>query len=66
MAAKKKSYVVVKKPKEFLDKTPKAKDVTLAKDAKGYFVYTHRWASQRYKTPGSIPKRIIEFCESTA
>jgi hypothetical protein len=63
--AKKKTYVVVTKPKEFLAKTTKAKGVTLAKDKKGYFVYTHRWASKRFKTIASIPKKIIEFCEST-
>ncbi|MBK7362762.1 MAG: hypothetical protein IPJ01_10740 [Micavibrio sp.] len=61
----KKSYTVVTKPKEFLAKTPKANGVTLAKDKKGYFVYTHRWASKRFKTILSIPKSIIEFCEST-
>lgn len=64
-AAAKKSYTVVTKPKEFLAKTPMASKVTLAKDKKGYFVYTHRWASKRYKTIMSIPKSIIEFCEST-
>ena len=48
--ATKKIYTVVAKPKEFLDKTPKAKGCTLAKDKDGYFVYTHRWASKRYKT----------------
>lgn len=64
--AKKKSYTVVTKTKEFLAKTPKAKDVTLAKDKDGYFVYTHRWASKRFKTINSIPKKIIEFCESTS
>ncbi len=62
---KKKSYVVVTKTKEFLAKTPKAKGCTLAKDKNGYFVYTHRWASKRFKTIAAIPKKIIEFCEST-
>lgn len=66
MAKKKtKSYKVVTKPKEFLAKTPKATGCTLAQDKDGYFVYTHRWASKRYKTIMSIPKSIIEFCEST-
>lgn len=64
-AAAKKSYTVVTKPKEFLAKTPKAKSVTLAKDKKGYFVYTHRGASKRYKTIMSIPKSVIEFIEIT-
>ena len=61
----KKSYTVITKPAEFLAKTPKATGCTLAKDSKGYFVYTHRWASKRYKTIGAIPKSIIVFCEST-
>lgn len=61
----KKSYIVVIKPKEFLTKTSKAGGVTLAKDKKGYFVYSHRGASKRYKTIMSIPKSVIEFIEST-
>lgn len=62
-----KTYKVVTKTAEFLAKTPKAKGVTLAQDSRdgGYFVYTHRWASKRFKTINSIPKKIIEFCEST-
>ncbi len=63
--ATKKTYTVVAKPKEFLAKTPKATGCTLAKDKEGFFVYTHRWASKRYKTIALIPKKIIEFCEST-
>lgn len=63
--ATKKTYVVVTKTKEFLAKTPKARGCTLAKDKNGYFVYTHRWASKRFKTITAIPKNIIEFCEST-
>jgi len=61
----KKTYTVVTKPKEFLAKTSKASGVTLAKDSKGYFVYTHRAASKHYKTIMSIPKSVIEFIEST-
>lgn len=64
--ATKKTYTVVKKTPTFLAKTSKAKDVTLAHDKDGYFVYTHRWASKRYKSIGLIPKSIIEFCESTS
>ena len=64
--ATKKTYTTISKPAEFLAKTPKAKSVTLAKDKDGYFVYTHRWASKRYKSIGLIPKSIIEFCESTS
>lgn len=63
--AKKKNYTVITKPKEFLAKTPKAKGVTLAKDSKGYFCYTHRGCSKRYKTIAAIPKSVIEWVEST-
>lgn len=63
----KKDYISVTKPKVFLDKSPKAKSVSLFQDIKTkmYFVKTHRWQSKQYKTIGSIPKSIIEFCEST-
>jgi len=63
--AKKKTHTVVTKPKEYLDKTPKAKGCTLAKDKDGYFCYTHRARSKSYKTIMSIPKSVIEFIEST-
>jgi hypothetical protein len=62
---KKKNYVVVTKPTEFLAKTPKASGVTLAKEKAGYFCYTHRCRSKSYKTPGAIPKSVIVFVEST-
>lgn len=65
MAKKKKNYTVVTKPKEFLDKTPRAKGCTLAKDKDGYFCYTHRARSKSYKTIKLIPKSVIEFIEST-
>lgn len=55
----------IPKPKEFLAKTPKAKGVSLSKDSKGYFCYTHRARSKSYSTPGAIPKTTIEFIEST-
>ena len=61
----KKKHTVVKKTPEFLSKTPKAKGVTLAQDKDGYFCYTHRAASKRYKTIKAIPKSVIEFIEST-
>jgi len=56
---------IIKKTKEFLAKTPKAEDVSLAKDADGYFVMTHRWRSKSYQTIEDIPKSIIIKCEST-
>lgn len=63
--AKKASYTIVKKPQTFLDKTPKAKGVTLAKDGKGYFIFTHRSKSGHYGSISGIPKSIIEQIEST-
>lgn len=60
-----KSYKVITKPKEFLEKTPKSKGVTLAQDKNGFFCYTHRAASKRYKTIKAIPKSVIEFIDST-
>lgn len=67
--AKKKSKaptsVSVKKTPEFLAKTPKAKSVPLKKDKDGFYVGSHRWRSNSYKTINSIPKKIIEFAEST-
>ncbi len=63
--AKTKTHTVVTKPKEFLDKTSKARGVTLAKEKAGYFCYTQRARSKSYKTIGSIPKSVIEFIEST-
>lgn len=68
MATKKKStkkHTVVSKPKEFLEKTSKAKGVTLAKDSDGFFCYTHRARSKSYKTIKAIPKSVIEFIESS-
>lgn len=62
---KNKSYKIVAKTKDFLSKTDKAKGVTLAKDAKGYFIYTHRAASKRFPSIAAIPKKTIEFIEST-
>ena len=55
----------ISKPAAFLKKTPKAKGVSLSKDAKGYFCYTHRARSKSYSSAGAIPKSIIEFIEST-
>lgn len=69
MATKKKNsskkHTIVSKPKEFLEKTSKAKGVTLAKDGDGFFCYTHRSRSKSYKTIKAIPKSVIEFVEST-
>ena len=63
--AKAKSHTVITKPQSFLDKTPKARGVTLAKDKDGYFCYTHRCRSKSKKTIAEITKKEIEFIEST-
>jgi len=39
--------------------------MSLGSDAKGYFVYTHRWRSESFKSPEAIPAKILKFCEST-
>lgn len=41
------------------------REVSLGRDSKGYFVYTHRCRSGSYKTPHAIPKSKIEFVGST-
>jgi len=41
------------------------KEVSLGKDSKGFFVYTHRFRSASYKTPHDIPKSKIKFTAST-
>lgn len=40
-------------------------DCSVGKDAKGYFVYTHRARSKSYESPAKIPKKDIEFIDST-
>jgi hypothetical protein len=40
-------------------------EVSLGKDKKGYFVYTHRARSDSYASPHDIPKSKIEFIGST-
>lgn len=41
------------------------KDVSLGRDANGYYVYTHRCRSKSYPTPHDIPERRIKFVAST-
>lgn len=43
----------------------KAHGVSLKKDAKGYFVHTHRARSKSYPTVDDIPKDDVDFIEST-
>jgi len=37
----------------------------LGADKNGFYVYTHRAASKRYKTIDKIPQKDIDFIEST-
>jgi len=39
--------------------------VGLGADKDGFFVYTHRAASERYATPEKIPQKDIDFIETT-
>jgi hypothetical protein len=64
-------YILHEKKKDF-ENSPKPDDlkdvmsgVSLGKDKKGYFVYTHRCRSASYDTPYKIPKNKIEFVAST-
>ena len=52
----------LKKPKV---KGKQFKGVGLGADKNGFFVYTHRAASKRYKSPDKIPQKSIDFIEST-
>lgn len=49
-------------PKEYKDKF---EGVSVAKDKKGYFCYTHRCRSDSYKSLIAIPKSVVDYIEST-
>jgi tRNA nucleotidyltransferase/poly(A) polymerase/2'-5' RNA ligase len=53
------------KPKELINKTPKADGVSMGADKNGFFVYTHRARSDSHATPEKIPVKEINFIEST-
>lgn len=53
------------KPKELMDKTPKADGVSMGADKNGFFVYTHRARSGSHAEPGKIPVKEINFIETT-
>lgn len=59
---RKKDWANVSKPPELKERL---KGVSLGKDDKGYFVYTHRCRSDSYESPEKIPKAKIRFIEST-
>ena len=52
------------KPKELMDKSPKAEGVSMGADKNGFFVYTHRARSKSHAEPGKIPVKEINFIES--
>ena len=60
-----KAHKTVSKTAKFLAKTTKAKGVSVAQDKNGFYCYTHRARSKSYKTMDAIPKKDIEFIEST-
>jgi len=45
--------------------TPKWDEVSLGKDKKGFFCYTHRCRSGSYEDPRKIPIKNVEFVAST-
>lgn len=45
--------------------SPKLSGVSLGADADGFFVYTHRCRSKSYKDTLKIPKKVIDFVETT-
>lgn len=53
------------KPSELRTISSKISGCGLGADKNGYFVFTHRARSKSYKTLKSIPKKTIEFIEST-
>jgi len=68
----KKGHVNVTKTKELIDKCKKhdclkdLDEISLGKDDKGYFVYTHRAGSKRYDKPESIAIKDIKFIATTS
>lgn len=45
--------------------TPKISGVSFGADKNGFFVYTHRARCKSYANPLKIPKKTIEWVEST-
>jgi hypothetical protein len=67
--AKKKDHVAKKRGFDAIQKPDglrkRLEGVSLGKDDKGYFVYTHRASSKRYPSPEKIPLSKIAFIRST-
>lgn len=38
---------------------------TLAKDKQGYYAYTHRARSKSYPSIEKLPKKVVQFIDST-
>jgi len=55
----------LRKPSGMGKITPKISGVSFGADKNGFFVYTHRCRSKSYVNPLKIPKKQIDFVEST-
>lgn len=55
----------LRKPSGMGKITPKISGVSFGADKNGFFVYTHRCRSKSYANPLKIPKKQIDFVEST-
>jgi hypothetical protein len=53
------------KPAEMTGISSKVSGVSMGADKNGFFVYTHRARSKSHNTPLNIPKKEIDFIEST-
>jgi hypothetical protein len=53
------------KPNEMNTISEKASGVSMGADKNGFFVYTHRARSKSHSSPLDIPKKEIDFIEST-
>ena len=55
----------LRKPEGLSKISRKASAVSFGADKNGFFVYTHRSRSKSYKDPLRIPKKDIDYIEST-
>jgi hypothetical protein len=55
----------LRKPSGMSSISSKISGVSFGADGKGFFVYTHRCRSKSYVNPLKIPKKQIDFVEST-
>jgi hypothetical protein len=55
----------IRQPEGMSKISRKISGVSMGADKGGFFVYTHRARGKSYKNPLKIPKKEIEFIEST-